>query len=301
MTELAPAPVPESAPPAPNGAAPATPPAPVPEPSGAGGEADWRSAWSEALKLDDKVRARLDRFNAPHDVFNSYLSLEQKLSDSRAVRVPGADATPEDIAAWNKARGVPDTPDGYKVEVAVPDGLTLQDGDKAFLKGMTERLHKAGADPRMVNEAHAIFYEQAAEAAAQRLATEQAAAERTEQVLQKEWGRQYKENVAWAVAAAKQFGLEQTVEQVRLEDGTLLGDHPEFIKAMAKIGRMNAEDPLFLEAAGKGTGQGIEERKAALMQLRISDPPKYQSSAVQDELQRINAALLRNKELSGAR
>jgi len=291
--------VPPTQPAAPVGGAPASG---VSEPSPDAGAAadDWRASWADALKLDEKGRERLGRFNAPHEVWNSYLNAEQKLSDRRAVRIPDANATPEEVAAWNKARGVPDTPDGYKVDVAPPEGLELGDSDKAVLKALTVEAHKRGFDPGVVNFAHEFFYQQAAEAAAQQLARADTAAADAEKALRREWGREYDTNVKWASAAATQFGLGEALNAV-MADGSRLGDNPVVIKAMAQIGRLNAEDPFMLQAAGQGNGKGVEDRKRELMELRRTDPGRYASSEVQAELERINTALARRQELAGAR
>lgn len=293
--------VPPTQPAAPVGGAPASGvPEPSPEAGAASASDDWRASWADALKLDDKTRDRLTRFTAPHEVFNSYLNLEKKLTDSRAVRVPDANATPEEVAAWNKARGVPDTPDGYKIDVTPPEGLDITDGDKAVLKALTAEAHKRGFDPATVNFAHEFFYQQAAEAAAQQIAVAEQAAIKAEAALKREWGREYETNVKWANAAATQFGLKDMLN-TRLADGSLLGDNPVLIKAMAQIGRVNAEDPFMLQAAGQGVGKGVEERKKELMDLRVSDPRRYASQEVQSELERINTALARRQELAGAR
>lgn len=282
-------------------AAPDGAPAPAAsEPSAGAGDVDWRAQWSDALKLDDTAKQRLTRFNAPHEVFNSYLNIEKKLSDSRAVRVPDANSTPEEIAAFRKALGVPDTPDGYKVDVAPPEGLELAETDKGVLKAITAEAHKRGFSPDVVNFAHEFFYQQAAEAAAQQIAVAEQSALNAEKALRQEWGRDYDQNVRWANAAATQFGMKDVLN-TRLADGSLLGDNPVLIKAMAKIGRLNAEDPFMLQAAGQGAGRSVEDRKQELMQLRISDPRKYASQEVQRELEQINTALARRQELAGGR
>lgn len=261
---------------------------------------DWRASWADALKLDEKTKDRLTRFSAPHDVFNSYLNLEKKLADSRAVRIPDANSTPEEVAAWNKARGVPDTPDGYKIDVAPPEGLELGDSDKAILQGLTAEAHKRGFDPAVVNFAHEFFYQQAAEAAAQQVAASETAKASAEKALRQEWGREYDANVRWANAAANQFGLEGVLN-ARLADGSLLGDHPVLVKAMAQIGRVNAEDPFMLQAANQGGSKNVEDRKRELMGLRATDPRRYASDEVQREIEQINGALARRAELAAGR
>jgi hypothetical protein len=55
---------------------------------------------------------------------------QKALRESGRVKIPGADAKPEEIAAFREAMGVPDKAEGY--EIKLPEGL---DGEKYELDG----------------------------------------------------------------------------------------------------------------------------------------------------------------------
>jgi hypothetical protein len=66
-------------------------------------------------------------------LLKSYLALERMLAQRAAP--PGQDATPEDIARFRAAMGIPDSPDAY--EIAAPHDLCCADA------GVNARLHAA--------------------------------------------------------------------------------------------------------------------------------------------------------------
>ena len=53
--------------------------------------------------------------------------------------------------------------------------------------------------------------------------------------LKAEWGSNYDKNVELAMSLAEELSDTQAITRIVLEDGTNLGDHPEFIKAFAKF------------------------------------------------------------------
>lgn len=73
-----------------------------------------------------------------------------ELKAKSGLKIPGADAKPEELAAFRQALGVPETPDGYKV--TAPEGMPAEEV-KAFL----EAAHKAGYTPAQVNEVIAFY------------------------------------------------------------------------------------------------------------------------------------------------
>lgn len=94
--------------------------------------------------------------NPLHEMAKSYLSAQTLIGKkSTGIEIPGADATPEAIAAFNKAIGVPEKPDGY--EYKLPDlskeSETLQkymqsSRDENFTKAMQAAAHQAGITPK---------------------------------------------------------------------------------------------------------------------------------------------------------
>jgi len=266
---------------------------------------DWRSTIAGE---DKKLAKRLERFTDLNAFGKSYFEADAKLNSGKLVAIP-SDEDPDEVkAAWNKSRGIPETPDKYEIKVKPPEGLELSDSEKDRLAAITARLHKAGglrADPSVVNLAHEIYYEERIEAEAQMEAAATIQKERAESALKKLWqGPEFKQNTTLADAAIKHFfGQEfSAIKDMQFVDGTRLGDHPEFVKAFAKIGRMTMEDPVFLEAGRNGSdpAKSLAKEKEEIMSLRSTNRAKYNSPETQRRLAEIYAAEARHAERQGA-
>lgn len=267
-------------------------------------QADWRDL---VAGEDKKFRSALDRFTDPGAFGKSYQEAQKAISDGGRVRIPGADATDEDKAAYAKARGIPETPDKYDIKVKPPEGMQLSERDKDRLSQITANLHKMGglaADPAVVGLAHQLFYAEREEYDAQALANAEIAKEKTESMLSKLWGSEKARNVGFADAAIQQFfGKDwESMKDWRGADGVRLGDKLEFVKAFAAIGRVVSEDPVFLEAGRNGgdAARTLEAERAELLSLRATNPAKYNSAATQERLQQIYAAMERHNERTGS-
>lgn len=103
---------------------PPAPPPPAPEPL-IGEDFSFRTGWQEVLPED--LRATAANFKTLPDVVKSLIETKRLASGKLdgMVKIPGEGATPEEIAAFNKARGVPEKPEDY--------GLTKPQGDIANL------------------------------------------------------------------------------------------------------------------------------------------------------------------------
>lgn len=269
----------------PAGDPPATPPAGDPP---AADPAAWRAEMAAEIGGDDakavaKALKQLERFKTQGAVGKSWMEAATAMSDSSRVKMPGKDATAEDIAGWNKALGVPEKADGYNMKAilkaAVPEGMTADEGDKEFLKAAFENFHKLGgeaASPRAIEAMTKFYFETKENQTAQALANEQTLRVQTEKELKKEWGPEFKANMDFAKAGLTMlFGKGQIDEvlKTRLADGALLGNYKPFLQAMAQGGRALAQDPLQWAAAGiGGDAKSVDERISEIMALRNGTP-----------------------------
>lgn len=250
-------------------------------------QADWRKLLAGE---DAEAIKQLERFNDPQSLLKSYNEAQKTIRESGRVKIPGKDATPEEISAWNKARGVPDKPADYKITAKPAEGYEVTADDKAALALLTEKLHQNGADPAVVNAAHEVYYAMAEEASNRFLERSAEIHVETQEALKKQWiGHRYQENMNWANAAVSQFGLEKIME-IPVMGGGYLGDNQDFIKAMASIGRLNAEDPYFLKAAGSPGSIDPDARLKELQGLYRTNQKEYNSPKVQAEIASILAA-----------
>ncbi|QDP64375.1 MAG: hypothetical protein GOVbin52_48 [Prokaryotic dsDNA virus sp.] len=261
---------------------------------------DTDSAWYESAARGDEKRAeRLKRFTDPGALFDSYTELEKQLSDQKRVRIPDDDAKPEDLEVWKRMAGIPETADGYKIDVKLPEGESFDDSDKELLDTYTQKLHESGglmAHPKVVAGLHQIYADMRADAAAQLMANAKAKHEETQATLDKEWGAEKERNIGFANSTLQRYGGEGTKELLKtpMADGTLLGDHPPLVRMLAQIGREVGDDPIFTEAASKGDPiETLEARKDKILALRREGKHKEYDAKAED-LARINAALKRH-------
>ena len=168
-------------------------------------------------------------------------------SQQAGFKVPAIGASAEEVAAFNKALGVPDTPAGY--EVTLEQGLEGVIDLDAF-KGLA---HEVGLSPgqaqALVTLASQKTQAQEAEIAAQVEQQQAAQVEQTTSELKRAWGEAMTENLRVANRALRTFGGAEL--QDRLSEAGLLND-PVVIHAFYQAGQGLREDA----APGSGTGAG---------------------------------------------
>jgi len=266
---------------------------------------DWRKQIADARANGDeaaaaKIMKRLERFTDMGALFDSFEQTQAALRDSGRIKLPGKDATEDEIKAFNKSLGVPDKADAYKLNL--PTDIELDDGDKAQLKAITEYLHKRGGmagAPETVQAAADLFMELREQVQAQAVAQAAQFAQDSEKALKQQWGPDYAKNIAYTgpglVALLGKEG--DDLRTLQLANGARLGDHPLFVKALAQAGRVMGDDPVFWQATQlQGDTKSLEARKSEIMKLRTSsasgDREKYaELSKPGGELSVINARL----------
>lgn len=113
------------------------PPPPTPDAVSTEPAADWRAGLSDDLKADKSLADVPDVSTLARRFVDTKKLVGAKLDGM--VRVPGKDATPEERTAFNTARGVPDSPDGY--DLTPLKGLPVDEGRA---KNFLVAAHKLG-------------------------------------------------------------------------------------------------------------------------------------------------------------
>jgi len=281
-----------------NPPAPAADPAPSPAPADAPSfdraalNASYKD-WVASL-TDEGKRDMASRFKDFDDVID--VTLKQRKDLSTRIKLPGKDATPEDIASFNRAIGVPSKPEEY--EVKAPEGYEVPETTKAVLDQFKAKALEAGvrksefgalAETYLAMEA-AAFQAEADEIAEGRRAGEA------------ELKREYGKDLEMHLNAGRD--LLHRLEIPNIDDllgATVvygqhkipLGDHPVFIATLAKLGLRGGE------AQPGGTNLFVtkderENARARIQEIYREHPAGsdgYKSKKVQDELQRLFSML----------
>jgi hypothetical protein len=166
--------------------------------------------------------------------------------------------------------GRPEKPDAYKFPdgVQLPNGLKLD--EEKFAKAR-EVFHKSGLLPKQAEAVMKYYAESLAsqsQAEMQRQEAEHAAAVNK---LRTELGDKYDEGVDLARSVVRQFGSPELIEFLNTSK---LGDHPEMIRALMKVGKAMSEDT----SRGSGSGPGFVSNATAAKQevSRLSGDAEFQ-------------------------
>jgi hypothetical protein len=238
--------------------------------------------WRDALPADLRDAAR--NFRLPGDAVKAARDLRQKLSN--AIAVPGDRATPDEIAAFRKRIGVPDSPEGYAIRgpATLPEGVDATAASAAqadFLRAM----HAAGAPPAAVQAALDWYWGYAGKAApASDPRSAATAAREADAALREEWGHDYDEKLALARRTIADYGGEEFAVQLERSG---LGNSVSLARALADLGSYRAEDALF---GGPGAGARNSSADTRLHEL-MSRPDYWTNAAAQSEARAISESL----------
>jgi len=151
----------------------------------------------------------------------------QRLIGADKLPIP-ANPTDEDLDSIYSRLGRPETPEGYEIKA---DGNIIDDQVAA---DYSELAHKLRLSPQQA-EGILDYYKSSIEQTAQGMQVDvEAQAAETEATLRQEWGKAYDQKILDAKNVFRDFGAENMLE-MQLADGTLIGNHPDFIKAFANI------------------------------------------------------------------
>ncbi len=199
-------------------------------------------SWKSSLPTDFVNSPTMQKFTDDKDglakAVQSHLSLEKLLGHDK-VPIPKDD---KDILAqqvFNKAIGVPDSPEGYQLpDVNVPEGLKGVTFDK---NAFAQTIHKFGLTPK---QAQGLWqeYTNLSMGTYNKYVTENnAQLAQLVNGLKQEWGDAYDTNVELGQMVINKFSDNE--EAANYITASLLKD-PRGIKFMAKIGSQFAENKI---------------------------------------------------------
>lgn len=244
----------------------------------------WPDDWREKLAGgDEKFLNKLGRYRSPDTFAKSYKDLQQKVTEltdraKSAPEKPGEGATEEDIAAYRKAAGIPDAPEGY-IE-ALPDGLVIGDEDKEAISVFLKDMHDGNAPPEHVHRALSWWNQHKEALATKQVEADRASMSETEEELRTEWGREYTANLnamraflASAPTDAEGNSLKDMLMSARLPNGRLLGNDATALRWMVDLA-MQANPAATIAPGDRGKSAADIDAELKSIEKKMGTP-KY--------------------------
>lgn len=235
------------------GSAPPTPVQPSAPQSIIGADGAFAPNWLDSLPEDLRGKAALASVPTLADLAKSYV--ETKSLVGKKFQMPSESSTPEEIAAWRKNVGAPDTPEGYG-ELR-PDDFPEDHWDKETAGQFAALAHKHHLPPAAVKDIIGL-HAGSVKASIAKLETESAASrEAGMNTLRQAWGQNFDAEVHAAKTLATAMGLDPAKNPIF--------NDPEVAIAFAKGARMMMGDRLVTGQA-PGIAGGIPARIADIRQ-----------------------------------
>lgn len=202
-------------------------------------KATWPDNWATlAAGNDDKKAQRISRYASPQALADALIEAQDKIR-SGGLKVPfpvdGDDAAK---ARWRTENGIPEAADKYQVQLA--DGLVIGEQDKAIFSEFLAQAHEENLPPAAVNKVASWYFQKQEAAMAEQAKLDDTSLRQAKSELMQEWGGGYENNLEEiGNHLVAQFGQEMaaTLHSARMPDGRLLGNVPEFARAMLKQAR----------------------------------------------------------------
>ncbi|MCK5149096.1 hypothetical protein KAR48_20235 [bacterium] len=225
---------------------------------------DWKERYVDKLKdkagklLDDagkeKMMKRMARYASPRAAMDAMVNAQNKISSGGLVKIPGKDATKEELAQYRKDIGVPEEAKGY--DLALGDGMVIGDEDKALVDEFLGVAHAGNYTQQQVTDGLNWYYQNQENLLAERYEADATFHSEAEEELRAEWGVEYKPNqniMANYLGTDFGEGVAELITTARLSDGTLLADHPDILRGF--VAKARAANPMGALVPGSGTKQ----------------------------------------------
>ena len=226
-------------------------------------------SWRDGLPADMRDNPALQSFGGIPDLAKSYLH-GQELIGAKGV-IPPKNDSPEELNRFYSELGRPDDVGGYDLgDFAPPENLPW---DADLQTSMLESMHAAGLTDKQVNGVIRAFAQKQGEQYSTAMAQLGETTTRNVESLKTEWGVSFDANVDLAKRMFKHaFGKDhEAISSMAFADGSLVGNNPTFIKAMAKIGKGMKEDTLRGDETPSQFTKAPHEAKEELSQLAIDE------------------------------
>lgn len=212
-------------------------------------------------------------------MFDSYEQLRLKVAAGELKAAPkplAADAKPEQIAAWRKEQGLPETAEAYVKDMKLGDGLVISDADKPLVESFSKAAAAANVPQDAFNSMVDWYYGVQDQQAAARAEADQTFHDTTLAELAQEWGTETKQNqraignlMEMAPGGLTPDGLGTAILMARLPNGRILGDDPNACRFLTQLSREMFPQSTIVPPGTPNAGQFIDSEIASIRETYL--------------------------------
>ena len=150
------------------------------------------ATWRTDLTGDLQGVKTLEKFKDVDALAKGYVNLEKYFDGT--IKIPGENATAEEIERYHSKLGRPDTPEDYEFEKPeMPEGMNEDNHmEGEFLK----KAHGMGLNSAQVNDLYGWYNAQTKDMFVQHQVAQENNIQKAEIELRADWGRQYEEKLS---------------------------------------------------------------------------------------------------------
>ena len=190
----------------------------------------------------------------------------QRMIGADKIALPGHGSNDDDWMPIFQKLGAPINADGYEI--------TNSDLDADTMQGFKAMAAEKGIIPRHAQNVIDWIQQDVAEGERLFAAEQEQVSQQYEDELHKEFGRAYEDKLQRAAAAGKAMGIAPEVwDNIILDNGLPLGDHPMIIKLFANLADQLGEDTL--EGATSEMAMTPQEASRKIAELTAPGTPYW--------------------------
>jgi hypothetical protein len=254
--------------------------------------------------LPEDLRKTAERFTSKADALRAIVALQKREGH---VRVPGKNATEEEISAYRKAVGIPEKAEEYEFS-DLPEGQDLNDEIKTSRQEWGKRFHELSIPKESAKALSKMVSDDQQKYLAAQVEADKAFAKAQEEALRNEWkGPEFEKNKTLANRAfaevANRAGLKiEDLTKIETKDGRFLLDRAEIVKLFSIIGREMDEGtlgPTLTESERETLGDQIRDVRKQIADAQ-SDGDSRRANQLYQKEQNLIAKTKGNKPIIGS-
>lgn len=182
--------------------------------------------WKSGLPIEMQSDPSLQHIGSVEGMAKSFINA-QKMVGAEKMAVPGSWATDEDWDLVYNKLGRPAESSEYEFELG-------EDANEGFTDWFRDAAHKSGLSGRQAAQLAEAYQEYSGGALQQSETQLDQHRDTVETELRQEYGGRYQDKMDAANEMLKEFEAPDMTE-MRMADGTSLGDNPEMVRFMVKL------------------------------------------------------------------